>query len=101
MVDVCRHHDLPFFEALLTVGMLSDESVSQLLPSVRVTAGVRIACDLYALLLSPLGGARLRFSVAFLAGVLVALTVALTTRHWAVAPRIRTDSQQWHRNLAT
>lgn len=96
VVDVCRHHDLPFFEALLTVGMLSDESVSQLLPSVRVTAGVRIACDLYALLLSPLGGLSLGIGVTFGTCLLVPIAVTVASWHRAVTPWIRTDSQQWH-----
>lgn len=101
VIDVGRHHDLSMLEALFAVRMLGDEAITQLLPAVRVAALVRVARLLHSAQLSLLGSARLRFSVAFLAGVLVALTVALTTRHWAVAPRIRTDSQQWHRNLAT
>ena len=28
VVDVCRHHDLPLLEALFTVRVLGDESVS-------------------------------------------------------------------------
>lgn len=101
VIDVGRHHDLSMLEALFTIGVLRDEAISKLLPTVRVTAGVRIARDLHALLLTSLGGLSLGLSVTLGACLLVALTVALTTRHWAVAPRIRTDSQQWHRNLAT
>lgn len=40
VVDVCRHHDLPLLEALFTVRVLGDESISQFLPPIRVAAGI-------------------------------------------------------------
>lgn len=96
VVDVCRHHDLSLLEALFAVRMLGDEAITQLLPSVRVTAGVRIACDLYALLLSPLGGLSLGIGVTFGTCLLVPIAVTVASWHRAVTPWIRTDSQQWH-----
>ena len=90
VVDVCRHHDLPLLEALFTVRVLCDEAITQLLPAVRVPARVRIARDLHALLLTPLGCLGLCLGVTLGACFLVAVTVAVATRHGAVAPWIGT-----------
>ena len=88
VVDVCRHHDLPLLEALFAVGMLGDEAITQLLPSVRVSACVRVARDLHALLLTSLGGLILGLSVTPGACFLVPFTVAIATRHRAVTSGI-------------
>lgn len=88
VVDVCRHHDLPLLEALFTVRVLGDETITQLLPAVRVPARVRIARDLHALLLTPLGCLSLCLGVTPGACFLVAFTVAVATRHGAVTARI-------------
>lgn len=88
VIDVGCHHDLALLEALFTVGMLCDEAISKLLPTIRVTAGVRIACDLHALLLSSLGGLSLGLGVTPGACFLVAFTVAIATRHRAVTSGI-------------
>lgn len=96
VVDVCRHHDLSLLEALFTIGVLRDEAITQLLPSVRVSACVRVARDLYALLLTPLGGLSLGLSVTLGACLLVAFTVAVATRHGAVTSRVGAECEQWH-----
>lgn len=88
VIDVGRHHDLSMLEALFTIGVLRDEAISKLLPTVRVTAGVRIARDLHALLLTSLGGLSLGLSVTLGACLLVAFTVAVATRHRAVTSGI-------------
>lgn len=88
VVDVCRHHDLSILEALFTIGVLRDETISKLLPPVCVPARVRIARDLHALLLTPLGCLGLCLGVTPGACFLVASTVAVATRHGAVTARI-------------
>lgn len=40
VIDVGRHHDLSLLEALFTIGVLGDESISQFLPPIRVAAGI-------------------------------------------------------------
>lgn len=96
VVDVCRHHDLPLLEALFTVRVLGDESITQLLPAVRVPARVRIARDLHALLLTPLGCLGLCLGVTPGACFLVAFTVAVATRHGAVTSWIGTQCKERH-----
>lgn len=96
VIDVGRHHDLSMLEALFTIGVLRDEAISKLLPSVRVSACVRVARDLNALLLTSLGGLSLGLSVTPGACFLVAFTVAVATRHGAVTSRICAQGEQWH-----
>lgn len=96
VVDVCRHHDLPLLEALFTVRVLGDESITQLLPSVRVPARVRIARDLHALLLTPLGCLGLCLGVTLGTCLFVTVTVAIAARHWAVTAGISTQSEERH-----
>lgn len=96
VIDVGRHHDLSLLEALFTIGVLRDEAITQLLPSVRVSACVRVARDLYALLLTSLGGFSLGLSVTPGACFLMAFTVAVATRHGAVTSRICAQGEQWH-----
>lgn len=88
VIDVGRHHDLSLPEALFTIGVLRDETISKLLPPVCVAARVRIARDLHALLLTPLGCLSLCLGVTPGACFLVAFTVAVATRHGAVTARI-------------
>lgn len=99
VIDVGRHHDLSLLEALFTIGVLRDEAISKLLPSVRVSACVRVARDLYALLLTPLGGLSLGLSVTLGACLLVAFTVAVATRHGAVTSRVGAESEERHIHL--
>lgn len=96
VVDVCRHHDLSLLKALFTVRVLGDESITQLLPAVRVPARVRIARDLHALLLTPLGCLGLCLGVTPGACFLVAFTVAVATRHRAVTSWIGTQCKERH-----
>lgn len=96
VVNVCRHHDLSLLEALFTIGVLRDETISKLLPSVRVAASVRIACDLDSLLLTPLGSLGLCLGVTLGTCFLVTFAVAIASRHRAVASRIGTQSEEWH-----
>lgn len=96
VIDVGRHHDLSMLEALFTIGVLRDEAISKLLPTVRVTAGVRIARDLHALLLTSLGGLSFGLSVTLGACLLVAFTVAVATRHGAVTSWIGTQCKERH-----
>lgn len=88
VVNVCRHHDLSLLEALFTIGVLRDETISKLLPSVRVAASVRIACDLDSLLLTPLGSLGLCLVVTLGTCFLVTFAVAIASRHRAVAAGI-------------
>lgn len=96
VVDVCRHHDLPLLEALFAVRMLGDEAITQLLPAVRVPARVRIARDLHALLLTPLGCLGLCLGVTLGTCLFVTVTVAIAARHWAVTAGISTQSEERH-----
>lgn len=96
VVDVCRHHDLPLLEALFTIRVLCDEAITQLLPAVRVPARVRVACDLHALLLTPLGCLGLCLGVTPGACFLVASTVAVASRHRTVTAGVGTKCEQWH-----
>lgn len=101
VIDIGRRCNAPFFETSLAVWVLKNEALSKRLPSCTVAALSSRSFQLAAPGVSALLGLRHDCRVPFLALFLVAFTVAVATRHGAVAPRIRTDSQQWHRNLAT
>ena len=96
VIDVCRHHDLSILEALFTIGVLRDETISKLLPPVCVPARVRIARDLHALLLTPLGCLSLGLSVTLGACLLVAVAVTIAAKNRAVTSRICAQGEQWH-----
>lgn len=99
VIDVGRHHDFSLLEALFTIGVLRDEAISKLLPTVRVTAGVRIARDLHALLLTSLGGLSLGLSVTLCACLLVAVAVTIAAKNRAVTSRVGAESEERHIHL--
>lgn len=99
VVDVCRHHDLPLLEALFTVRVLGDESISQFLPPIRVAARVRIARDLHALLLTPLCCLGLCLGVTPGACLLVAVAVTIAAKNRAVTSRVGAESEERHIHL--
>lgn len=99
VIDVGRHHDLSLPEALFTIGVLRDETISKLLPPVCVAARVRIARDLHALLLTPLCCLGLCLGVTPGACLLVAVAVTIAAKNRAVTSRVGAESEERHIHL--
>lgn len=93
VVHIRRFRQLPLLKALLTVGVLKNEALSERLPS----AAVASLCRRSAHLASACVTRRLRFSfdfgVSLGAGLRMGVAVALASRHGLVTTGIGTESQ--------